>query len=131
MEPGRDSLLDRRIWQQVASDLLNRELIVRHVVVERIDHPIAVQPCDSAPVRLEAVGVGVPRQVEPELRLPLAIVLCFEQSFDRVLIRVRAVVGEERVDLFNAGREADEVEADATDQSLFGRLGRRLELLFI
>ena len=33
MEAGRNPLLNRRVWQQIAGQLLNRELIKRHVDV--------------------------------------------------------------------------------------------------
>ena len=41
---GSDPLLQRGIRQQVARELLNRESVERHVVVEGLDHPIAIGP---------------------------------------------------------------------------------------
>ena len=44
VETRRDLLVERRVRQQVARDLLDRELIERHVAVERVDHPVAPRP---------------------------------------------------------------------------------------
>ena len=73
MKAGGDELRRRRIRQQVAGELLDRELIERHVLVERVDRPVAPIPHRARRIALVAVGVRVARRVEPFPDHPLAI----------------------------------------------------------
>ena len=70
----RNFLVKLCFWQQIASQLLDRELIVGHVFVEGINHPIA--PLPQAPVRIDvvAVRVGVPGGIKPIMRHLFAII---------------------------------------------------------
>ena len=56
------------LGQQVAGELLDGELVERHVAVEGVDHPVAPAPHDALAVALVAVGVGVAGRVEPARR---------------------------------------------------------------
>ena len=56
VEAGGDLLLDGRVLQHVARDLLDREVAERQVAVERVDHPVAVLPGGAALVLLVAVA---------------------------------------------------------------------------
>ena len=60
-----DFLRKCRIGQQVPRDLFNRELINGHVVIHRLNDPIAKGPHVSNLIRLVSVGIGVACQVEP------------------------------------------------------------------
>ena len=57
-----------------------------------------------------AVRVGVAGGIEPRHRHPLAVVRRLEQRVDPLLVRVRRLVGEERVDLGRRRRQAGQVE---------------------
>ena len=59
IEAGGQDLFVRRIRQKITGQLLDRELIERHVVVERTNHPVAPGPHRTLAVTLIAVGVGV------------------------------------------------------------------------
>ena len=59
VETGGDFLVDGRFGQQVAGHLLDRKPVERHVLFERVDHPIAVGPDRAVVVDVDAVGVGV------------------------------------------------------------------------
>ena len=61
------------VGQQVAGELLDRELVERHVAVEGVDHPVAPPPHVALAVGLVAVGVGIAGRVEPAGRHPLAV----------------------------------------------------------
>src|SRR6185369_15869790 len=65
MKAGGDLLTDCGIREHVARDLLDRELIERHIAVESIDNPIAILPHHPALVFLITVRVGVSRKVKP------------------------------------------------------------------
>ena len=68
VERGRGQLVVRRVRQQVAGELFDRELVERQVAVEGFDDPIAVRPnCARGVVRVPR-AVGVPGQVEPHSR---------------------------------------------------------------
>ena len=116
VEPGRDPLFDRRIWQQVAGELFDRELIERHVRVEGVDDPIAPTPHEPLVVREIAVCVGVPRLIEPVACLMFAVARRREQSVDDSLERIRFRVREEFIDLVQRRRQASQIECDSPQQ---------------
>ena len=75
MEAGGDLLLEGGVGKQVAGELLDRELVERHVGVEGIDDPIAVAPGEGpAGVFFVAVAVGVARGIEPVAAPALPVV---------------------------------------------------------
>ena len=44
IEPSGDELIKRRFRQEIPRQLLNRELVKRHIFIERLNHPISVGP---------------------------------------------------------------------------------------
>ena len=113
-----------RAGQHVAGELLDRELIERHVGVEGVDDPIAIRPDRARPVLLVAVGVGVAGQVEPAPRPALAVMRRSQQSIDQRLVGSRRWVVDEGVDLFGRRRQADQVEVQPPGQRVAIGLGR-------
>ncbi len=107
------------------------ELVVRHVAIEGVDDPIAVEPDEARRVFFVAVGIGVAGGVEPDARPALAIVGRGEQTVDLLLVGVGAAVGEESVELGGSGREAGEVEAGAAEQRGAVGFGRGLQTFAI
>ena len=80
----------------IAGNLLAEELPVGFVGVERGDHVVAVAPRVRAQlIALEAVGVGVVRDVEPVPRPALAVVRRGEQFIDELFVGPRVAVGDE------------------------------------
>ena len=65
MEGSRENLLGRRVGEQVASELLARELVIRQVAVVGVDQPVSVTPHRAHQVFLVALRVGIARDVEP------------------------------------------------------------------
>ncbi len=89
----------------VTGDLEREEAIVGQVGVERPDDPVAIAPGVGAlGVELEAVGVGVMRQVEPVLAPALAVMRAGQQAIDQPFVGIRAVIAQEGSDL--VGRRA-------------------------
>ena len=111
--------------QQVAGQLLDRELVERQVAVEGVDDPVAVLPDRARGVDAVAVGVGVAGQVEPVPAPALAVVRRGEQPVDQPLVGVGPGVGEEGLDLGGRRRQAEQVEAEPADQRRAVGLGRR------
>ena len=116
VEAGGDALVQGRLGQQVAGQLLDREAVEGQVAVVGVDDPVAVAPQGAPVVLLVAVGVGVARQVQPAPRPGLAVARGGQQPVDGLLPGVGAVVGQEGVDLRDAGRQADQVQAEPAQQ---------------
>jgi len=71
-EGGGEFLVAGGVWQKVAGELLTDKLVERQVVIEGLDHPIAVGPGVHVHVGLIAKGVGVTRDIKPRRRHALA-----------------------------------------------------------
>ena len=128
MKPGRHELIDRRVGQQVAGELLDRELIERQVAIVRVDHPIAILPDRPRVVVGVAVAVGVASQVEPVPAPALAVVGRGQQAIDQSLVGVGTLVRQECVDLGDCWRQPEQIQASARRIRRHAvRLGRRLD----
>ena len=112
MEAGGDDVVGRGSGEQVAGDLADREAVERHVVVECLDHPVAPRPDRAVAVFLVAVGVGIPRQIEPAAGPSLAVARARQQPIDEPLVGTGGFVGEKRVEFGGGRRQAHEVEVD-------------------
>ena len=73
-EPGGDALLPSRVGQQIARQLLDGEGVVRLVLIESVDHPVAPQPHEAHAIEMIAAGVRVAGQVQPVDGHPFAVV---------------------------------------------------------
>ena len=91
-----------------ARELQDDEAVVRHVGVERLDHPVAIAPgvADRA-IAFQAAGLAVAHQVEPVPAPALAVARIVEQPVDQFLVRVRRFIARERNCISSAGRHAD------------------------
>ena len=117
VEPGGDE--GRRIVGRdlIPRDLESDELVEGQVAIEGRDDPVAIPPgVGPGLVELEAVGVGVSRQVEPVLCPSLAVMRRGEQTIDDPLERPRLVVLQEGRDLFGRWRKTDQIECNPPDQ---------------
>jgi hypothetical protein len=122
-----DLLPDRRRRQQVARQLLDRELVERLVFIERLDHVIAVGNDVARVVAVVAGGVGKPDQIEPIERHPFAVVRRFEHPFDQLFVGIGTGVADEHVDLIGSRRQSRQIEREPPDQRDAIRLRRRLQ----
>ena len=129
METGGDDVVGGGAREQVAGDLPDRELVERHVGVERTDHPVAIGPDLPLPVFLVAIGVGVAGEVEPLAGPALAIPRAREQPVDEPLVGVGGRVVQEGVELHGRRRQTGEVEEHAPAERRLVGLGRGCEPL--
>ena len=96
MKCSGDQLIVGRLIEQIASQLFARELIKRHVAVERADDPIAIPP-DRARLIIRVAGtVSVPRKVQPLPRPMLAIRRLGQKTVHEFLIRFRRGIRHKR-----------------------------------
>ena len=72
-----------------------------------------------------AAGVGEADEIEPVHRHPLAEVGRRQQPTHDLLVRIRRLVGDERIDLFRRRRQTDEIERQSANESPPIGLGRR------
>ena len=79
---GRHALGLRRVWQQVAGDLLDDELVVGHVAIDGVDHPIAPKILLARQILFVAVAIGVSGHIEPMPGPLLAEVLGRQKRID-------------------------------------------------
>jgi hypothetical protein len=111
-EAGRHLRLDAAGPQLVAGELLLDEAVERLVLVEGLDDVVAVAP-DVRPraVGVVAVAVGITCQVEPAPRLALAVARRREKPVDQLLVGLRRLVVDERLDLLRRRQQAPGIEA--------------------
>ena len=129
VEGGGHPVVDGGIGQEVAGDLPDRELVERHVGVERADHPVA--PAPDRPRRVVGVprAVGVAGEVEPLAGHVLAVAVVGEEPIDEPLDGVGRRVGHEGIDLIGRRRQAREVEREPPGERGPVGLGLRREPL--
>ena len=130
-EAGGYAIVLRRSGKQVSGDLLDDESVVGHVCIECADHPVAIEPDLTGLVFFEAVGVGVPRCIEPDASPPLAVVRRGKQSLYLSLVSARSCIPQERRSLCWRRRQTGEVQAESTEQSLSRGARRRRHALGI
>ena len=120
VEPGREHLAPGGIRQQVTGKLFHGELVVRHVVVKRLDHPVAPGPLAVFEVVVIAVTVAITRAVEPPDRHAFAKTGRLQQSIDHPAVGIRAGIAQKTIDLAGGRRQAGQVERYAPDQGFTG-----------
>jgi hypothetical protein len=113
---GSDFLIQRGVWQHVACELLDGELIEREISIEGLNHPLPVLPHRPQRIALVAVAVGISCQIQPMPCPALTIVTRGEESLQQLLISIRILVGDKRIDLFDRRRKANQIQAHSPDQ---------------
>ena len=102
--------------KQVAGHLLAHELRVRHVGVERANHPVAPAPrFVHGVVEFVAQRLRVAHHVHPVAAPAFAVARRGEERIHHALARGGRVVGVERAHGVRRRRQADDVEVDATE----------------
>ncbi len=101
----------------IARQLLDQKPVVRLVLVEGVDHVVAVSPgVRLVAVALVAVGFGVTDDIQPMPRPALSILRAGQQVINHLGDRIGRLVIEERPDFVRGRRQADQVEIKPADQ---------------
>ena len=127
MEGRGDELVFGRLGQQVAGHLLDDELVVRLILVEGLDDPVAVGPDNSAGVGGITGAIGVAGEVEPLTGPVFAVSGLGEEMGDDV----RVLGAGEFRDFFGRGRQAGDVEGKSADEDGLGRFWRPGQAFFL
>ena len=123
-------LRDARARQQIPGELEHAEAVERHVVVDRRDHPVAIDVGEGpGAILLVAVAVRVTREVQPVTAPAFAEMRRAQQPIYQPLIRIRPRVGHELAYLLGLGRQPEQIQAQPPDQRVAVRLGRRRDFL--
>jgi hypothetical protein len=121
---GGRQLVQRRVGEQIASQLVDGELVKGLVPVERADDPVAIGPHLAFVVQVQAVRVGIAGYVQPVPSYLFAESLGGQVAIDHLFESVRRRVAEERVDLGQCRRQSGERQGNAANQCFpvgFGR----------
>ena len=86
LKSSRHELVKRWIRQQVAGNLLHRELVERLVLVQRLDDPVTIGVHLAVVVDVDPMGITVARRIKPVARPMLAPVHGGEQRVDQLLV---------------------------------------------
>src|SRR5262249_4681862 len=116
IEAGCHPLLQSWVWQQVAGELFDRELVERHVGVQGADYPIAPDILVIVPILLEAIAVGIAGGVEPRKRHALAVPGTALEARDDLFVGVGRSVGEKVIYFARAGRQAGQIEKETANE---------------
>ena len=127
VEARRDPLIIGWVGQQVAAQLLDREAVERHILIEGIDDPIAIRPGLAVVVEMDAVGVGIAGGIEPVAGPMFAPLRRLHQPLDELLIGIRRFVVDERLDHLRRRRQAGQIETQPPGQGAAIGLGGGLQ----
>ena len=105
-ESRGDFLLLSGVRQLVTGNLLDYKLVVGHVAIDRVNHPLAVPPSPGAlEILFVAIAIGVMRQIEPIARPLFSVVRGIEEPIDQTHVGVRALVCQEAFHFLRTGRQ--------------------------
>ena len=109
MERRREQLVARWLRQQVAGQLLDGELVVRHILIECLDHPVAIFPDDAQRVRAVAGRVRITGEIKPNPRPAFAVGRPGHEVVHQQLVGVGALIVHERLHIAGCGRQPGQV----------------------
>ena len=66
-------ILHPLLMQEVTRELLDAELVIRHVRIQRLHHPVAIRPDAARRVDAVAVAVRIARLIQPPAAPALAV----------------------------------------------------------
>ena len=110
-EASGDQPVMRDIGKLVARQLFFQKLVVREILVEGLDDVIPIAPRIGAiEIMFVAVGVGIPRHVQPVPAPALAVLRRFKQPVKQLFPCVGRRVCDELAGLVDGRRQAREVQ---------------------
>ena len=121
---GGELLVERGVREEIASQLLSEELVIGHVFIEGVDHPIAPRPARAEHFVVEGVAVAVAGDIEPIDRHAFAVVGRGQRAIHHDFVGFVGGVGHEGIDLLWRRRQAEEVHVHAADEGFLVGFGR-------
>ena len=127
IETRCDVLGSTRVGNEIASQLVNRELIKRLITIERFNHPVSPGPLISTAIGLIPVTVSVASEIEPLQRHSLAVSLRLQQAINDFFVCVGRLIGQKRLDFRRGRREPCQIERHSPNQRLSRCFRRRFQ----
>ena len=130
MEAGGDPFFVGGVGEEIAGELMDGEAIEGEIAVGGVDDPVAPPPDLAGGVDRVAIAVGIARLIEPQPRLPLAVVRAGQEPINLPLpglLGIGLMGGKKAIEIWGRRRKARQIEADAPQQRLRGSGLRRLE----
>lgn len=117
MEAGGDFLGEIRIGQEVAGELLDRELVEGKVPIDGVDDPVAVKVgIRAGGIFFVAIAIGVAGQVEPMAAPAFAKVWGSQELIDESGPTLRGRISGKGGGSFRGWGQAEEIQAEAADE---------------
>ena len=117
-ETGGNPLFPGGVGQQVACNLLDGELVERHVGVEGPNDPVPIRPDGTIVIQVQPVGVAVSGRIEPVPGHVFPVMGRSQQAVHQAPVSPGPPVGQKAVHFFQRGRQAGQVQAQAADERL-------------
>ena len=108
--------------------MLHHELVIRQVLIHRLNHIVAVVPgVGDVVIELMPARVGIAGQIEPVPPPAFPEVGRSEQPIDDLLMGIGRLICQERLDRFRRGRQPQRVEVDPANPCPPIRFARRAQ----
>ena len=127
MERGCETISLGRVRHHVAGEHAHGELVVGHVGVERVDHPVTPRPDVASTVFLVTLRIGVAAEIKPNAGKTLAVGWTGQQRVDEFFVGVGRVVGKKRSAHIGIGGNSRQVERNSPRERLAISFGRKRE----
>ena len=131
---GAGNCFPRFLSSRSPGELRLHEPVVRHVVVERLNHPVAknvraLERHVAATLGIEAAHIvlGVTCDIQPMTSPAFAIARRSQQTVHHFCVCIRRMVVDEGVDFFWRWRQAGQIQRRAPDERLPIRRRNRLQ----
>ena len=96
--------------------MLNGELVERHVVIECIDHPVAVRPDAAVIIQMKSMSVTVAGGIEPVAGTVFTVVAGIEERIDNFFVGIPGGVVEKGFYFRDCWWKSTGIQAESADQ---------------
>ncbi len=127
IESGGKLLFLCRVRKKIARDLIRAKLVERHVLIEGLDHPVAVRPNRPVPIHLVSVGVRVTREIEPVGRHPFSVTRGSEQAIDHLFVCFRGMIRNKSINFRRGGGKTNQIEGNPAKQGFLASFRRSVQ----
>ena len=117
---------------RITGKLLLNKLVVRCVIVKRLDQVVAIVPgIFPQRVAFETIGLGITNNVDPVLRPAFAKMGTCQHTVNQACPGIGMLIVHEGVNLFGRGRQPQDNQVEAANEHLARGLRRKFESLLL
>ena len=129
MKGGGYQLFVGRLRQKIAGHLFDRELVKRHVVINGLNHPVAVGPDCARRVVGVACRISITGQVQPLASPVFTVFGSSQQAVDNCFEGIFRLVCNKGLHFFQRRRKANHVQINTANQRFTIGFGGRLKVI--